>query len=125
MTWNFGDGRWVKGGTLDNTFTNLTLGYLYLAQIGTVEMRLTGDMSGGLCGRRLQFQNHSFHASYLHLRQDRTRVNAKDGLEYFRKSQRGTVANIRLDDILRVEWCSQENGFCEIQLPVITGYFVA
>lgn len=122
MTWDFAQGLWVCEGVLDNMHPRFTRGNIYLAGIGPMELNLRGDMDGCLKGRRMRFYNHAYDPTHTQEDPKGVPVSPKKALSYLERYQVGAVYRIRLDDILHIEWCSRDNGYCTITLPILGVY---
>lgn len=115
MVCRFGDYKWVQSGTLDNRELGRTTGTIQLASLGEVVLSLSGDMQGELRGQALTFTNpeydpkHQFdHGPY--------KSTAKEYFDGFSKRQTGEVGDILIKPYLYIEWYSNENWRCVIEL---------
>lgn len=60
MAQKFGNGRWVRGGFLDNRIEGTVVGRIVLAAVGPVDLYLRGDFKADIAGQLIQFRNSRF-----------------------------------------------------------------
>ncbi len=112
MAQKFGNGRWVKGGYLDNRVEGRVVGELHFAGLGNVDMCLEGNFSGEIAGKMICLSNARFI--------DDSR--ASESLDDFAIPQLGTVSLISFDPhpLLSphpyVEWFSLHKQHYRIEL---------
>ena len=117
MAWRFGNYRFVKEGYLDNTSPGRTTGEIEFAHLGKVILQLNGDMQGDLKHVRMHFNNPDYDAKYVFDHGGGSTSTARKYLTHFSRNQKGEVGDILNDPYLYLEWCSEDNGRCVIELP--------
>ena len=117
MAFSFGNSKYVNEGYLDNTTPGKTVGEVELAGLGKVVLELEGDMQGQLGGRRLNFRNPSYDPEHVFVHGAGKTSNAQEYMRDFKRRQVGDVGNIFLDAYLQVEWYSDSEWQCLIELP--------
>lgn len=117
MAWRFGNYSFVKDGYLDNTTPGRTTGEIEFADIGMVTFDLHGDMQCGFRHKRMLFYNPKYDPKFVFEHGPDKISNARQYMEYFAKVQRGTVGNILDIPYPYIEWDSDHNGRCVIELP--------
>lgn len=60
MAQKFGNARWVKEGYLDNRIADSVVGQIVFAVLGPVDFCLSGNLSGEIAGKVIQFRNPKF-----------------------------------------------------------------
>ena len=60
MAQKFGNFRWVKEGYLDNRTNGVVVGTMTFAGLGLVEVCLSGQFAGEICGQVIRFHNSKF-----------------------------------------------------------------
>lgn len=102
---------------LDNHIPGRTTGSIVLASLEDVTLHLDGDMVGDLMGKVVEFSNPDYdgrfvfdHGPYM--------SRASEYLDGFSRAQRGQVGDIVLHHYFYLEWYSEANGRCVIELPI-------
>jgi len=60
MAQKFGNARWVKEGYFDNRTAGVVVGQVTLAALGVVDFCLSGNLTGEISGKVIQFCNPKF-----------------------------------------------------------------
>ncbi len=60
MAQKFGNNRWVKEGYFDNRIPGIVVGQITLAVLGVIDCCLSGQLSGEIAGKVIQFRNPKF-----------------------------------------------------------------
>lgn len=116
MAWRFGDGNFVKKGYLNNRRDGYTFGEIEFASIGNVRLELLGNMRGELVGKTIRFVNPNYGPNYVFDHGAGRKSDAKTYMEDFHLMQRGEVGDIHVNPYLHIEWYSEGNGRCVIEL---------
>lgn len=112
MAQKFGNGRWVKGGFLDNRTAGLVVGRLELAGVGVVDVCLRGDFKPDIAGQLICLRNARYEEDAL----------AGHVLGDFESPQLGAVSLISFDPhpLLAphpyIEWFSERGNHYRIEL---------
>ena len=118
MAWRFGSYHWVEKGIIDNTVAGHVAGAIAFAGLGEVLLHLTGDMEGDLKGRRIQFRNPGYDADFVFDHGAGKVSTAPIYMKGFDRRQIGESGDIRGEPYFYVEWYSESNGRCVIELGV-------
>ncbi len=112
MAWRFGESKWVREGTLDNTISGKITGEIRFASIGNVKFDLVGNMQGKFAGRKVEFSNPDYYPRYLN------GESARSYMRSFGKLQSGKSGDIYCngDGGLYIEWFSEKNSRCVIEM---------
>lgn len=112
MAQKFGNGRWVKGGYLDNRVEGRVVGQIDFAGMGTVDVCLEGNFSGEIAGKMICLHNPRFIDD----------PRASESLDDFAIPQLGAVSLISFDPhpLLSphpyIEWFSLHQQHYRIEL---------
>ena len=117
MAWRFGSYRFVRQGILDNTQSGRTTGELEFADVGRVMLDLRGDMQGNLLNRKIRFNNPDYDPKYIFDHGGGDTSTAGVYMRDFDTKQSGQVGDIFGEPYLYIEWYSDSNGRCVIELP--------
>jgi hypothetical protein len=60
MAQKFGNARWVKEGYFDNRTADVVVGQITFAALGVVDFCLSGNLTGEIEGKVIQFRNPKF-----------------------------------------------------------------
>lgn len=93
-----------------------TRGGIEFASSGVVKFQLTGDMQGNLHGKRIRFVNPKYDPNYVFEHSADWKSTADEYMEGFSNEQRGDAGDILGDKYLYIEWYSEKNGRCVIEL---------
>ena len=117
MAWRFAGSRFVKEGYLDNTRFGRTVGEIEFGGLGKIVLDLDGDMQGGLKRKLMSFSNPDYDPEFV-LEHGRGRTStAQEYMRDFDRMQRGSVGTMIGSPYLHLEWYSESNGRCVIELP--------
>jgi hypothetical protein len=116
MAWRFRGYRWVKKGILDNRILGTITGSIFFAALGEVKFILRGDMRGKLKGKIVEFINPDYTHDFVFYN-GRKKITAQEYFERFRRRQVGVSGDIMADNYLYLEWYSDANGRCVIEIP--------
>lgn len=116
MAWRFGDYKFVKKGYLNNRRNGITSGEIEFASIGSVRLELLGNMQEGLVGKNFRFTNPDYDPHYVFDHGGGHKSDASAYMEGFQLVQRGEVGDILNKPYLYIEWYSEGNGRCVLEL---------
>lgn len=116
MAWRFGNYHFVKQGTLDNTQLGRTTGEIEFADLGRVALDLRGDMQGNLLNQRIRFSNPDYDPNFVFDHGGGMTSNASEYMSKLGGKQIGEVGDIFGDPYLYIEWYSEANGRCVVEL---------
>jgi len=116
MAWRFGNYQFVKGGVLDNTKSGITRGEIEFASVGKIPFNLHGDMQGNLYGKAIRFANPEYDPNFVFEHCAGRESDAQKYMEGFAPRQQGYVGDISGQPYLYIEWYSEENDRCVIEL---------
>ena len=117
MAWRFGSYRFVKQGILDNTQLGRITGEIEFADVGRVMLDLHGNMQGNLQNRRICFSNPDYDPEHIFDHGGGGASSAAVYMQDFDTKQIGQVGDIFGKPYLYIEWYSDSNGRCVIELP--------
>ncbi len=106
----------MKSGFLDNSGQGHTRGEIEFASIGTVKFELFGNMREGLYGKAIRFSNPAYDPNHILVHYSDKSSSAREYMSDFQHIQTGHVGDIFEDHHLYIEWHSDENGRCVIEL---------
>ena len=117
MAWRFSSSRFVKEGYLDNTRFGRTVGEIEFGGLGKIVLDLEGDMQGGLKHKLMRFSNPDYDPEFVLEHGIGRTSTAQEYMRDFDRVQRGTVGTMIGRPYLHLEWYSESNGRCVIELP--------
>ena len=122
MAWRFGNGNWVKEGYLYLNRDDEVTGSIEMAGIGEVTFNLNGIVPEIIRDGRLSFSNSGYKPRYIFKHSKERSSSAHQYMADFDRVQSGRLCNLSVGNTFGLEWYSNENGFCEIDLPVFSHY---
>ena len=101
---------------MDNRIPGKTTGRISLATLDEVLMCLRGDMANELQGKVVEFSNPDYDENFV-FDHGPYKSSASEYLTDFAADQRGDVGDIFSNPYFYLEWYSEANGRCVIELP--------
>ena len=102
---------------MDNTQLGRTSGEIEFADAGSVVLDLQGDMQGNLLNRKIRFNNPNYDPKHIFDHGGGDTSTAGVYMREFDTNQIGNVGDIYGEPYLYIEWHSEPNGRCVIELP--------